>query len=380
MADNGRGVRYDLASGTFSSREGGRSEEQIAADFVAAMQQMRGEKDLGNKLLAEQRYSEALAHYERAGALLHGDDMVDVDLGNSDARREELGAARLALLLNLAQALLKTATGELVEGMDDEERAECFEGAIRRCDQALALDPKSTKALYRRAAAREQLGQLELAEEDLRSCRDLSPKDRQVRAALARVALGARVARAEREAGFRGSLPPPPKPTPPSWSVRLTRCCQRCGPPALCAGCARCCKRVRQSVRPDSVLESTVPMGVALLWALYCAWKGVGSMDPDEFGTHAITLVGLFLGSCMWVYESRNGPVFGGGGFREGSLGESAESRSRPTDRHPEAQTERRQALAPGQHAPKIKVMERDGKTVKFEYQCAPGEFGVQFK
>ena len=33
-----------------------------------------------------------------------------------------------------------------------------------------------------------------------------------------------------------------------------------------------------------------------------------------------------------------------------------------------------------GQHAPKIKIMDKDGKTVKFEYQAKPGEFGVEFK
>ena len=322
------------------------------------------------------RYSKALEHYELAGTFLHGDEMMDVDLGNSDARREELGAARLTLLLNMAQALLKIVTEELMEGMDDEKRVECLEKAIQRCDQALKLDTKSAKALYRRAVAREHLGQLELAEEDLRSCRELSPTDRQVRAALARVALGARSARTQREAGFRGSLPPPPEPTPPSQAARLTTCCQRWGPPALFAGCAR----VRQTVRSDALLDTFVPVGVALLSALYYTWKGVGSMDPDDFRSHAIALVGLFLGSCMWAYEARNGPVFGEGGFREGMgvFGESTDPRSCGVDPHQEALGE--QQAAERVEAPKIKIMDKDGKTVKFEYQAKPGEFGVEFK
>jgi hypothetical protein len=329
------------------------------------------------------RYSKALEHYELAGKFLHGEEMMDVDLGNSDARREELGAARLTLLLNMAQALLKTATEELMEGMDDEKRVECFESAIQRCDQALKLDAKSTKALYRRAAAREHLGQLELAEEDLRSCRELSPTDRQVRAALARVALGARTARTEREAGFRGSLPPPPEPIPPSRAVRFVTCWQRWGPPALFVGCTRCRDRVSQTLRSDMLLDTLVPVGVALLSALYCAWKGVGSMEPDDFRSHAIALVGLVLGSCMWAYEARNGPMFGEGGFREGIdiFGESKDPRSRAADGQHQPQGEQQQAQTAGrQQAPKIKIMDKDGKTVKFEYQAKPGEFGVDFK
>lgn len=382
-SDDGRGVHYDLASGTFSSGEGGRSDEEIAADFELAMARMRAEKEIGNSLLADEQYSKALAHYEHAGTFLHSDGMMDVDLGNSDARRDELGAARLSLLLNMAQALLKTATDELVEGMEDDKRVECLEGAIGRCDQALKLDAKSTKALYRRAAAREQLGLLELAEEDLRSCRKLSPKDRQVRAALARVALGARSARTQREAGFRGSLPPPPKPEPPSRAVRLAICCHRWGPPALVAACARRCDHARQFVRSNAILELLVPGGVALLTALYCAWKGVGSLDPDEFFSHAVALSGLFLGSCMWAYEARNGPVFGEGGFREGMglFGDSADPRSKPPEQLLEAQAGQAQPQQCGQQGPKIKIMDRDGKTVKFEYQAKPGEFGdIQFK
>ena len=364
--DDGRGVRYDLASGTFSSgKGGGRSEEQIAEAYEDAMERMRTVKALGNKLLTEEQYSKALAHYEHAGTFLHGEEMMDVDLGNSDARRDELVAARLTLLLNMAQALLKTATDELVEGLEDEKRAECLEGAVGRCDQALKLDAKSTKALYRRASAREHLGLLELAEEDLRACRELAPKDRQVRTALARVALGARTERAQREAGFRGSLPPPPTPTPPS---RAVQCCRRWGPPALAAGCARCCKGCGQKVQSGATLDLCVFMGVAVLSAAYCAWNGgVGAMDSEEVRSHAIALVGLLLGSCVWAYD---------GGFREGKgvFGDAVDPQSNLSARGGAAGQGQQQ-----QSAPKIKVLDKNGNT-KFEYQAKPGEFGVQFK
>ena len=74
-------------------------------------------------------------------------------------------------------------------------------------------DERSPKALYRRALAREGLGQLEDAEADLRDCRALAPQDKQVRSALARVALGAKVARKEREGMWVGRLPMGAAPT-----------------------------------------------------------------------------------------------------------------------------------------------------------------------
>ena len=372
----GRGVHYDLASGTFNGGEGGRTEEQIVADYETAMARMRSEKALGNKLLADEQFGKALGHYEHAGTFLHTEEMMDVDLGNSDARRDELVEARLTLLLNMAQALLKIATEELMIGLEDAERTEKLEAAVERCDQALKLDGKSTKALYRRAAARENLGLLELAEEDLRAARELVPKDRQVRTALARVTLGARSARNEREAGFRGNLPPPKEPPPPSVAYRAVKCCQRWGPPALLSACGRCGANALGGL----TLEAMVPAGVALLSVVYCVWKGLDSMDPDEYRSHAIALTGLVLGSFVWAYEARVGPIFGDGGFREGMFGDD-DPRAAGPDLH-------RDGGGNGggggggqrQQTPKIKIMRKDGK-VRFEYQAKPGEFqDIQFK
>lgn len=346
----GRGVHYDLASGTFNSGDGGRTEEQIAADYETAMARMRSEKALGNTLLADEQFVKALGHYEHAGSFLHTEEMMDVDLGNSDARRDALVEARLALLLNMAQALLKIATEELMIGLEDVQRKEKLEAAAERCDQALKLDATSTKALYRRAAARENLGQLELAEEDLRTARELAPKDRQVRAALARVALGSRTARNAREKGFRGNLPPVKEPPPPSIAHQAVTCCQRWGPPALLSACGRCGTQALD----NPTLESMVAAGVALLSVVYCMWNGLGAMDSDEFRSHAIALIGLVLGACVWAYEARVGPTFGEGERPERDGGGAGGGGG-----------EQRQQAPTG---PKVKIMNKDG-TVRFEYR-----------
>merc|ERR1712146_615889 len=52
--------------------------------------------------------------------------------------------------------------------------------AIRSCDDALAIDPDSVKALFRRATAREQKGMYEEAKADLIRCAELAPDDKAV--------------------------------------------------------------------------------------------------------------------------------------------------------------------------------------------------------
>jgi Tfp pilus assembly protein PilF len=52
--------------------------------------------------------------------------------------------------------------------------------AAANCNEALALDAKSVKALYRRAVAYEKENKLELAAEDVKAALLLSPQDRAV--------------------------------------------------------------------------------------------------------------------------------------------------------------------------------------------------------
>ena len=74
--------------------------------------------------------------------------------------------------------------------------------------------------------------------------------------------------------------------------------------------------------------------------------------------------------------EARQGPIFGDGGFREGKgvFGDAIDPQSNLSAQGGAAGQGRQQ-----QSAPKIKVLDKNGKT-KIEYQAKPGEFGVQFK
>jgi tetratricopeptide (TPR) repeat protein len=85
-------------------------------------------------------------------------------------------AVKLSLHLNIAMCWLKItdATNNL-------------EQAIRSCDDALAIDADSVKALFRRATAREQKGLYDEAKEDLKRAGELAPDDKAVVKLLTRV-------------------------------------------------------------------------------------------------------------------------------------------------------------------------------------------------
>jgi len=59
--------------------------------------------------------------------------------------------------------------------------------AIRACDEALEIDPKSVKALFRRATAREAKGLYDEAKADLKLAGELAPDDKSVPKLMTRV-------------------------------------------------------------------------------------------------------------------------------------------------------------------------------------------------
>ena len=59
--------------------------------------------------------------------------------------------------------------------------------AIGACSEALAMEPGSAKALFRRGRARAALGQTEAAAEDLRRAREAAPGDAGIARELAAV-------------------------------------------------------------------------------------------------------------------------------------------------------------------------------------------------
>ncbi|KAL4128261.1 hypothetical protein PRIC2_007253 [Phytophthora ramorum] len=116
-------------------------------------------KEEGNELFRDGNHKPAAARYVKA--LTHASKFFDLN----EADKEEVNAIKLSLYLNLAQCYLKM---------------ENYTRAVANCDEALALDAKSVKALYRRAVAYEKENKLELAADDIKEALRLSPQDRAV--------------------------------------------------------------------------------------------------------------------------------------------------------------------------------------------------------
>jgi len=154
-------------------------------------------RDAGNGLFKEQRFLEAAGLYRKALALLRplplplGKEAVAVTPkpgsrghGNGSAGQTLAHALRLNLAL-----CLQRAGGDLGE-------------ALQLCDEVLAVDPASAKALFRRGAVRRGLAEeggppgrgavaaterreaLQLARMDLLAAARAEPQDRHVRALL----------------------------------------------------------------------------------------------------------------------------------------------------------------------------------------------------
>lgn len=117
-------------------------------------------KKEANELVADGNYRHAAARY--AKALGHCAKFFDL----APAEEEEVRRVKLSLHLNAALAYLK------LEKMDQ---------ALRSCDEALALDAGSVKALYRRATVLYQKRKFGDATQDLKEAERLAPEDRAVK-------------------------------------------------------------------------------------------------------------------------------------------------------------------------------------------------------
>ena len=102
---------------------------------------------------------------------------------------DESSALKCALHLNVAAAALS------LRQHDD---------ALTHCRAALALEPKSVKALYRKGKAHAALGQDDAARESLNQAARLDPNDSAVRTALRELDAEERAKQAARRAAFSG--------------------------------------------------------------------------------------------------------------------------------------------------------------------------------
>ncbi|KAG6975789.1 hypothetical protein JG688_00002012 [Phytophthora aleatoria] len=116
-------------------------------------------KEEGNELFRDGNHKHAAARYVKA--LTHASKFFDL----TEADKEEVNAIKLSLYLNLAQCYLKM---------------ENYSKTVANCNDALALDAKSVKALYRRAVAYEKENKLEQAADDVKAALALAPQDRAV--------------------------------------------------------------------------------------------------------------------------------------------------------------------------------------------------------
>ncbi|CAH0493610.1 unnamed protein product [Peronospora farinosa] len=116
-------------------------------------------KEEGNELFRDGNHKHAAARYVKA--LTHASKFFDL----SESDQAEVDAIKLSLYLNLAQCYLKM---------------ENYAKTVANCNEALAVDAKSVKALYRRATAYEKENKLELAVDDVNAALLLAPQDRAV--------------------------------------------------------------------------------------------------------------------------------------------------------------------------------------------------------
>ncbi|KAF4040169.1 Hsp70 protein [Phytophthora infestans] len=123
------------------------------------MRMVAKNKEEGNELFRDGNHKHAAARYVKA--LTHASKFFDL----TEADKEEVNVIKLSLYLNLAQCYLKL---------------ENYTKTVANCNEALALDAKSVKALYRRAVAYEKENKLELAADDVKAALALAPQDRAV--------------------------------------------------------------------------------------------------------------------------------------------------------------------------------------------------------
>lgn len=147
------------------------SPEQLQASMSQAQAQMGAQKQYmfnasttlkneGNALIKHEKYDEALAAYDRAL------ENILPFVG------EDIQQLRHSLLLNKALCHLKQKD---------------YQKTVETCDQALKINAKSFKAVYRRGLAKFEMGQLSDAVTDVQLAAKLSPEDKTIASELTRV-------------------------------------------------------------------------------------------------------------------------------------------------------------------------------------------------
>ncbi|KAK3280441.1 hypothetical protein CYMTET_11721 [Cymbomonas tetramitiformis] len=122
--------------------------------LVGALNEQIEERQKGNAQYKQHKFKRALSHYKRALAI------VNFVVGMSSEDQKEVEVNKVACLLNIAAVHI---------ALKD------YGAAISSSTEALELDPKSIKALLRRAKAYGGRREYEAAQADLEKVKDLEP-------------------------------------------------------------------------------------------------------------------------------------------------------------------------------------------------------------
>jgi len=142
----------------------------------------------GNELFAQGMHKEALGKYAAALSYMDEDFLMQCEGFYLDKAHE----VKMPVHLNMAACQLQLGD---------------FNTAIYNCGEVLSLDPGNSKALYRRACARHQLGQTEGALADLESALKRSPEDSSILKERAAVRATLKRERQAMSQLFKGRLP-----------------------------------------------------------------------------------------------------------------------------------------------------------------------------
>jgi molecular chaperone DnaK (HSP70) len=138
--------------------------------FPDRLRMVQKNKEEGTELFKGGNFRPAAARYNKA--LTHAAKFHDL----TPDQATEVDALKLSLHLNLGMCWLKITDSDTH-----------LDQAVRACTDALNIDPRSAKALYRRACALEQKKQYEAAQADLVLAAEVDPEDPAVPKLMARV-------------------------------------------------------------------------------------------------------------------------------------------------------------------------------------------------
>lgn len=137
-----------------------KAKESWDMDFTEKMETAKVDKEAGNTFFKAGRFRQAKSKYKKALSSLESDYKF------TEEEKKQAKEFKLSLYLNLAAVKLKVAD---------------YKEVIQNCNKALEIEKENPKALFRRAQAKFNLGDLEAARKDLVVAAHGAPNDKEIR-------------------------------------------------------------------------------------------------------------------------------------------------------------------------------------------------------